>query len=194
MEINILQYTKDYLDLLYLAGRGCFGLECLSNESIYEKSKFIKKLVENQHESVLEHGIITLQIIGCSRTFMSKITRHRLASFSIKSTQFVNHQDFSFKPLESENIKAQNDYLYLMDYINKKYKRFIIDYNIPIYIAREILPNACLTNIIMTANFREWRHIIKIRETLKETSEIRNFAVKIKGLFQMLFPEVFFDL
>lgn len=194
MKIDILQYTKDYLDLLYLAGRGCYGLEYLTDESHYEKAKFIRNLVKNQHESVLEHGIITIQIIGCSRTFMSKITRHRLASFSIKSTQFVNHQNFDFKPLESKNIKAQNDYLYLMDYINKKYKRFITDYNIPIYIAREILPNACLTNITMTTNFREWRHIIKIRQTIKETSEIRNFAIEIKGLFQTLFPEVFFDL
>jgi len=194
MEIKILQYTKDYLDLLYLAGRGCYGLEFLTNETNLDKSEFIKNLVKNQHESVLEHGIITLMIIGCSRTFMSKITRHRLASFSVKSTQFTNYSNFKYKKIESKNSDVIKYYRNLMKIINETYLGFIQRFNIPIYIAREILPNACLTNITMTTNFREWRHIIKIRETSRETSEIRNFAIKIKGLFQTLFPEVFFDL
>ena len=194
MNIRIIQYTKDYLDLLYLAGRGCYGLEFLTNETNLDKSEFIKNLVKNQHESVLEHGIITLMIIGCSRTFMAKITRHRLVSFSIKSTQFVNYKNFDFKPIESKNLSVLSAYQKIMNEINFVYKDFVERKNVPIYIAREILPNACLTNIFMTTNFREWRYIIKLRETKRETSEIREFSKNIKQMFKKIIPEVFSDL
>ena len=108
------------------------------------------------------------------------------------SQEFIDHLRMIVNNIDIiEIIKLYNN---LMEMINNIYSNFVNFYNVPIYIAREILPNACLTNITMTTNFREWRHIIKIRETSRETSEIRNFAIKIKGLFQTLFPEVFFDL
>ena len=194
MDIKIISSTINYIDALYLAGRGCYGLEYLSNESMKEKRVFIKKIIENQHESVLEPGHISILINGCSRSFMAQITRHRLVSFSIKSQHYVEHDNFKYKDLESQDSTVRKIYNDLMERINNDYKRLVCVFRVPIHVAREILPNACLTNVFMTANFREWRYIIKLRETEKNTYEMIRFSRIIKARFRELVPEVFSDL
>jgi len=179
---------------LYLAGRGCYGLERLSNETFIQKRSFIKKLVENRHESVLEHAKISILIHRCSRSFMAQITRHRLASFSIKSQHFVKHDKFKYKKIEIQEPTVIAKYKNIMALIQQCYNELVYTDNIPIHVAREILPNACLTNIFMTANVREWRHIIKLRQTDNNTYEMMMFAERIKITFRNLMPEVFFDL
>ena len=191
MNITIMDYTKDYVNLLYLAGRGCYGLEYLSSESFDKKRKFIRNIIENQHESVLEHAKISIFINGCSRSFMAQITRHRLVSFSIKSQQYVEHDDFKHKILETQDLKVKEIFDKLMFRINNDYKRMVHTFHVPIHVAREILPNACLTNIFMTTNLREWRYIIKLRQTEKNTYEMMMFAERIRIMFRNIMPEVF---
>jgi len=194
MDIKIINCTNNYVDLLYLAGRGCYGLESLSNETMTLKRAFIRKLIENKHESVLEHGHISILINGCSRSFMAQITRHRLASFSIKSQHYVPYNNFKYKFLESQDSTVRKIYNDLMERISDDYKRLVHTFKLPIHVAREILPNACLTNIFMTTNFREWRYIIKLRETENNTYEMILFTQMIKTRFRELVPEVFSDL
>lgn len=192
MEIKIIQYSKDYLDILYLAGRNCYGMEEIKENITQElKENFIKKLIQNYHESVLEHCFISIYIKDCSRSFMAQITRHRLCSFSIKSQHFTKHNNFKYKMLET-NIFAER-YINLMDDINKFYNDAIIE-GMPIHIAREVLSNSCLTNIFMTANIREWRHIINMRITKNNTNEIRFFADTILFMFSEIMPILFNDL
>jgi len=191
MDINVIDYTNDYVNLLYLAGRGCYGLEYLSNETISEKRQFLRNIIKNQHESVLEHAKISILIHGCSRSFMAQITRHRLVSFSIKSQHYVEHDDFKHKLIENTNPKVKEIFDKLMFRINNDYKRMVHTYQVPIHVAREILPNACLTNIFMTANLREWRYIIKLRQTCNNTNEMKMFAERIRILFRDIMPEVF---
>ena len=191
MDIKIMDYTKDYVNLLYLAGRGCYGLEYLSNESIKEKRNFIRKIVENQHESVLEHAHISILINECSRSFMAQITRHRHASFSIKSQHYVKHDKFKYKQIEIQKSRVIAKYRNIMSLIQHYYDELIDIDNVPIHVAREILPNACLTNIFMTANFREWRYIIKLRQSHNNTYEMKEFAERIRILFRNVIPEVF---
>lgn len=194
MDIEIKQYTINYSDIIYLAARGCYGLEDITHELFRDKIYFIQKLISKGHDSVLEHGIISIHIIGCSRSFMAQITRHRLVSFSIKSQHYVNHQDFKVKPLENVNSEVQEKYNNVMQIIKDNYKIFVNRYKVPIHIAREILPNSCLTNIFMTANFREWRYIIKLRQTELNTLEMMKFAKIIKTKFRTLIPGIFDDL
>lgn len=194
MDIKIKQYTEYYIDILYLAGRGCFGLENLGFELERDKLDFIRNLINNGHESVLEHGIISIQIIGCSRSFMSQITRHRMASFSIKSQHYVDHSNFWVKDLETDIEEAQIIYAEIINTIRNRYKQLVNEYKVPIHVAREILPNSCLTNIFMTANFREWRHIIRIRQTPNNTYEMAEFGKRLKELFIQLIPGIFDDL
>lgn len=194
MVIKLKQISEYYKDIIYLAGRGCYGMEDISDLTTdKQKSDFVKKLVELGHESVLEHCYISLQIINCSRSFMAQLTRHRLCAFSIKSQHYVKHGDFKVKDIETDNSEAQYWYKDTCEIIRRCYM-LLCKLGVPHYVAREILPNGTLTNIFMTANFREWRHIIKLRQTKGNTPEIREFALKIKEMFQKIFPEVFFDL
>jgi len=116
-------------------------------------------------------------------------------AYSVKSQHYVKHGDFKFKELEEWGQDQWNKTLYykLMQDINNLYKKFL-DSGIPHYIAREILPNACLTDIYMTANVREWRHIIKMRITKNNTPEIQEVAEALLRRFYGNMPELFEDL
>ena len=110
------------------------------------------------------------------------------------SQHYVNHRDFKVKELESSIEEVQIIYKNLVQTIRNKYNQLVNEYVVPIHIAREILPNSCLTNIFMTTNFREWRHIISLRQTENNTYEMMNFAQKIKIIFRELIPGIFDDL
>ena len=192
MELKLIHFPTDYLNILFLSGRNCYGLEEVKEDvSIDQKKEFINKLIKNNHLSVLEHINISVYSLDMSRSFMSQITRHRLVSYSIKSQHYCVHTNFRYKPLES-SINA-TEYIRLMEQINQFYKNAIAA-GMPKYIAREVLPNSTLTNIFMTTNVREWRTIIIQRITKNNTPEIQVWAETILLLFNSKMPELFQDL
>jgi len=130
-------------------------------------------------------------MIGVSRSLMSQLTRHRMASYSIKSQHYVKHKNFSYKMLESPLCRER--YEGLMKSINDAYMDMLIE-GVPHHIAREVLPNSCLTNIFMTANVREWRHIISLRITDNNTPEIIQMASEVLRQMNDRMPECFSDL
>lgn len=192
MDIEIIEYPLRYLDIIFMAGRSCYGIEDFNHDISYlEESKFAKMLIQKYHESVIEHISITAYCKNMSRSFMSQITRHRLASFSIKSQHFCDHSNFKYKLLESDVMCTE--YIRLMAAINDFYVKAVTN-GMPKYIAREVLPNSALTNIFMTANAREWRHIIAQRITSDNTPEIKEWAEKILLILASYMPELFSDL
>ena len=154
--------------------------------------KFISGIVKNDHGSVLEHVNVTFLLQDMSRSLMAQLTRHRHASFCIKSQHYVNHSGFKYKKLE---WKQYDRLMYddLMGQIGRVYDQFVKD-GMPHYIAREVLPNAALTNIVMTANIRELRHIIKLRITDNNTPEIIQLSKEMLHLLNKEMPAVLGDL
>lgn len=200
MDIEIFNFPYNYKYLIYLAGRNCYGLECNEkyNNKIedYELNLFLQKIIKNNHMSVLEHINISLYIYNCTRAFMAQLTRHRLCAFSIKSQHFVKHNDFKYEKLfVHKNISdlLNTQYGVLMSDINKFYKHLIKN-NVPHYIARNVLPNSCLTNIFMTTNIREFRHIIEMRITDNNVPEMIYFARLLLLKLYEIMPEIFIDL
>jgi thymidylate synthase (FAD) len=192
MKIKIINYPKNYKNIIFLAGRNCYGLEIIKKDIKKEdKSAFLRKIIKNQHESVIEHCHISVYCRDMSRSFLAQITRHRLCSFSVKSQHYVSHKNFRYKELEDKSM--DKEYHNLMEIINKFYIE-AVNKGMPCYIAREALPNSCLTNIFMTANIREWRHILKIRCRTDNTPEIRKWAHHCLKLFYNIMPELFDDL
>jgi thymidylate synthase ThyX len=61
-------------------------------------------------------------------------------------------------------------------------------------IAREVLPNSCLTNIFMTTNIREYRFIIKTRITKDNVEDMQIFAKQLLRLLYSKMPELFSDI
>lgn len=193
MDIEIIAYPTRYKEIIYQAGRNCYGIEMNSKQEIDEGrlKLFIYHLIQNKHESVLEHVNISILISDVPRSLMEQITRHRLASYSIKSTHYVNHKNFDYWELSPV---LGNQYIQLMKKIQNLYQFYVDDRKIPHWIAREILPNSCLTNIFMTTNVREYRLILKQRLT-NENVPIMIELMKIlcRNLY-LIMPECFLDI
>jgi len=194
MDIEIIDYPQKWKEIIYKAGRNCYGLE-ITKEDIHLRNEdlnhFIYMLIKNEHESVLEHINVCIYIKNIPRSLMSQITRHRLCSFSIKSTHYVNHENFNY--LDLENVLG-NQYTQLMKRIQNLYTFFKENRNIPHYILREILPNSCFTNIFMTTNIREYRLILKQRLNNNNVPlMIELMQILCRNLY-LIFPECFLDI
>lgn len=199
MKITIENYPEEYLEIIYTAGRNCYGTRDAGKlgKTKEQMRKFCQMLVGKGHESVLEHICISVYARDVSRSFLAQLTRHRLVSYSVKSQHYVRHTDFKYKELEDYgdvNPKmACTEYGHIMADIAYVYKQ-LMDLGIPNYIAREVLPNACLTDMYITTNAREWRHIIRMRIGKENTPEIREFAkILLRELYHLM-PELFEDL
>jgi len=161
------------------------------------ENQFIRGLIKAGHESVLEHASATLLIEDVSRALTHQLVRHRLASFTQESQRYCTSSSFdvvmpkSFQDLGGDDlIQKVND---LYQTIDRLYNDMLA-LGIKKEDARYILPNACTTKIMMTANFREWRHIIALRTEIHAQWEIRSLTNKILVELNAVAPNVFFDL
>lgn len=195
MKIDIIDYPWDYKNIIYLAGRNCYGLEVIKKDTtIKELNMFITKIIKNKHNSVLEHINVCIYIRDCTRSLMAQLTRHRLCSFSIKSQHYVKHEDFNYKSINFNNNLLNIEYDKLIKKLYLFYNTAINDFHITKELARSILPNACLTNIFMTTNIRELRYIIALRITNNNTIEMQSFAKILLRNLYLIMPNLFIDL
>lgn len=148
---------------------------------------FVRRLIKNGHEAMIEHVGLTLKIIT-SRAIANEIVRHRMASYAQESTRYCDYKDeieFVFpsgldEQTEAEFVDMCNDAEYL-------YKRLRYN-NIAPQIARDILPLALKTELIMTANMREWRHFLKLRTAPDAHPMMRELAGMVLNLFRERVP------
>ena len=143
-------------------GRVCYKSENNITEDSAER--FIKNIIKNGHESVLEHVSISVRVI-CDRGVSHEIVRHRIASYSQESTRYCNYSNDKFgneltfiKPcFWNENYEKYIEWRILMNRISDSYFKLLENGATP-QEARSILPNSIKTEIVMTMNLREWRH------------------------------------
>jgi len=156
--------------------------------------KFVEMLLKSGHHSVLEHASATIRIKGASRAFSHQLVRHRLASISQQSQRYVNEEDFGYiEPLSIQaNPEAHELFVDYMEKAREAYQRFQ-EIGIKNEDARFVLPNAVVSEIVITANFREWRHILEIRGSLGAQWEIVQVMVEILKILKKEAPSVFFD-
>ena len=166
------QIFKDFegqkvLQKLELVGRTCYK----SEDKITEDSaaKFVAGLIKRGHEAMLEHVSITVKFIT-DRGISHEIVRHRLASYAQESTRYCNYSQDKFGHeltfiipdfLEygSEGFKLWKDE---MKQVEKTYFAMLEAGHTP-QEARSVLPNSLKTELVMTANLREWRAFFKLR-------------------------------
>jgi thymidylate synthase (FAD) len=145
---------------------------------------FIEMIKKNGHESVLEHASAGFSIIT-DRGVTHEIVRHRLASYSQESTRYCNYskEQFGdelafilppdlqgrFEEWEAAMLSAEETYL------------FLLAHNCAPQIARSVLPNSLKSEICMTANFREWRHFLRLRTSPKAHPQMREIAEMIRA-------------
>lgn len=192
MKVELLFITRNAELLLESIGRTAY----LSFDKCNKRStrKFIRMLIKSGHLSVLEHATATFRICGGSRAFTHQLVRHRLCSYTQQSQRYVDESNFSF--VEPMSIKNNRDaHLLFTGFMNKAKNTYIQLQNLGIKNedARFVLPNAVMSEIVITANFREWRHIIKLRGGEEAQWEIRKIAIEILKILKKNAPTVFED-
>lgn len=193
MEVKLVAVSPNAEELIEGAGRTCY----MSQDRISggSASKFLRMLISSGHLSVLEHAYATFRVSGISRAATHQLVRHRLCSFSQKSQRYVREREAAFvvPPSVRESREAMPVFDRFISVSRDAYNR-LIDLGIPKEDARFVLPNAASSEIVMSANFRELRHIILTRGSKHAQWEVRDLAVRILKLMKEQAPNVFFDL
>ena len=199
MKVKLLSYTPNPDKLIAAAARVCYDkdgnieqiLEGLTEEKI---NAFLQRMMQvPQHGSVWEHPSFTFGIEGISRATTHQLVRHRIASYDQRSQRYCNEIQFEY--VMPDSIKAQPatvvEFNRHMQDVQSMYDKLINKYNIPKEDARAVLPNACVTSIIVTMNVRTLFHFFALRCCTRAQKEIRELANKMLELCKEVAPLVF---
>jgi thymidylate synthase (FAD) len=199
-------------EIVEVAGRTCY-MSFGSAQSPRSNSEFIKNLISQGHESVLEHASWTFVIANVSRAFTHQLVRHRVGfAFSQLSQQYHDERDADFvmpgylesfpqakeawlKAIQSTReayasinaLLTQNGSVMSDDLDRRELNRAIRS------AARSVLPNATETKIVMTANARALRHLFEVRGSIPGDIEMRLVAAKLLRIVKSEAPGMFFD-
>lgn len=176
-------------------GRVCYKSEDKITEGSAEK--FVKGIISRGHESVLEHFSFTVLFV-VDRGVSHEIVRHRLASYSQESTRYCNYGNakectFIVPCFLKYKSPAWDIWCNQMKSAEKAYLDMLDSGSTP-QEARSVLPNSLKTEVMMTANLREWRHFLKMRCSKAAHPQIREVAVPLLHLLQETIPVVFDDI
>lgn len=172
------QSYEELTEKIEIAGRVCY-----QSEPKGDPEKFIRMIIKRGHESVLEHGSLTFKL-RTNRAIANEIVRHRLASYSQESTRYVKYDDIEFIP--GEKLKDPNLENLLLS-AELAYK-LLLTTDFKPEEARDILPNCTATTIVMTMNFRELRHFLKLRLDKAAHPQIRELAGMILEILKEKYP------
>jgi len=175
-----------------IAGRTCYKSEDKITEDSAEK--FVRMIVKRGHDSVLEHASATFRIIT-DRGISHEIVRHRIGcSYSQESTRYVKYDgDMEFIRPPGMNSAQTNHWDMTCRECEDGYLE-MIRFGAAPQIARSVLPNCLKTEIVMTANFRAWRHFLKLRMAKAAHPQIREVAGMIHQWFGVNYPVIVEDL
>ncbi|MGH3664446.1 MAG: FAD-dependent thymidylate synthase [Micromonosporaceae bacterium] len=195
--------------LAEFAGRACYQSWKKPNPATASNAGYIRHIIEVGHLSVLEHGSVTFYLTGMSRSLTHELIRHRHFSYSQLSQRYVPERDAAmvapdviasdpelaakFEAAADASLAAYNELLEGLE------KRFAGVENATLrrkqarQAARAVLPNATETRIVVTGNYRAWRHFIGMRATEHADVEIRALAVECLRQLQRAAPNVFAD-
>ena len=159
-----------------------------------DDKKALKAALKSGHESIIENAVYTFEIKGVSRALLAQLSRHRLISLAVQSQRYVNKVAFEYVTPESirDNPNALEQYEWGMKAIQKVYNT-MLSWGVDKEDARYILPNACTTNLVLTANARELRHIFALRTCTRAQEEIRELAEKMLKICKEVSPTIFED-
>jgi len=193
---TILESTPNMELLIEKAGRTCYK----SEEALGTNENFIQRLIKRGHGSVLEHGSITVSLT-VDRGISHELVRHRIASFSQESTRYVNYggrEPRFICPVGicSDEPKQWRSYVAwrgVMESSFEVYER-LLGHGVKPEDARSVLPNALATDIVVTTNVREWRHIFDLRCSKAAHPDMRHIMCQVRDVFAVNWPKLFGDL
>jgi len=192
IHVELIAITPDSEKVIEKAGRTCY--KSVPTNRLNGRRRFIRNIVQKGHHSVLEHGYATFRVTGASRSFTHQLVRHRLCAFSQQSQRYVDEKKFAFVEPQSiaNNSQAHDLFQKFMVEAKNAYSQ-LQAMDIKNEDARFILPNAVQSEIVLSANFREFRHIFSVRCDKHAQWEIRNVALQMLRILKEEAPSVFAD-
>ncbi|MFH0859654.1 MAG: FAD-dependent thymidylate synthase [Candidatus Altiarchaeota archaeon] len=192
MRVELVDITDGAENLIAESARTCYKSVAKDSSS---NAKLVVHLRDSGHLSTFEHAKATFRIEGISRACSHQLVRHRHFSFSQESQRYVDEEDFKYVTPDDvlRNANAREKYDSLMAEINSAYS-FLLKEGVKKEDARFVLPNACETTIVVTANFRALREFIELRKTEKAQWEIRELSARMLGILREKAPNAFGDL
>ena len=194
----------DILKKIELCGRVCYKSEEKMSEETAER--FVRGIIKQGHESVLEHVSFTIRFI-VDRGVSHELVRHRIASFSQESTRYCNYGHENeitvIEPLFwayciDDDSFAEAERLYqlwrMSCMVTEDTYLELLKLGRPPQEARSALPNSLKTEVIMTANLREWRHFFKLRTAKAAHPQMREVTIPLLTELQTLIPVIFDDI
>lgn len=195
--------------LAEFAGRACYQSWEKPNPATATNDGYLRHILEVGHLSVLEHGTATFYLTGVSRSFTHELIRHRHFSYSQLSQRYVPERDAAMVEPEviAEDPELHKKFVAATEAGVRAYtellegleQRFADVPNATLrrkqarQAARSVLPNATETRIVVTGNYRAWRHFVAMRATEHADVEIRQLAVECLRHLQRVAPNVFGD-
>ena len=198
--------------LAEFAGRACYQSWRKPNPATATNAGYLRHILEVGHLSVLEHGNVTFYLTGVSRSLTHELIRHRHFSFSQLSQRYVPERNAQM--VEPDVIAADPDlhikfvaatqaslsaYTELLEGLEKKFAEEGAAASATLrrkqarQAARSVLPNATETRIVVTGNYRAWRHFVGMRASEHADVEIRGCAIACLRELQRVAPNVFRD-
>lgn len=180
------------LKLLESAGRTCYKSEGKICEG--SAAPFIGRILGRHHESVIEHASITVRFIT-NRGVTHELVRHRLVAYSQESTRYCNYTGGMqfIRPAWEMDQSQRSTFEASLHAAEAAYNSLITAGQSPQQ-AREVLPNALKTEIVMTANLRVWRHVLRERTARAAHPQIRALMIPLLSELKRLVPVVFDDI
>ncbi|MBV9350504.1 MAG: FAD-dependent thymidylate synthase [Mycobacterium sp.] len=195
--------------LTEFAGRACYQSWSKPNPKTATNAAYLRHIIDVGHFSVLEHATVSFYITGLSRSCTHELIRHRHFSYSQLSQRFVPERDSQVVlppgieevPELQELVLAAADasreaYTTLLKKLEAKFgdePNAVLRRKQARQAARAVLPNATETRIVVTGNYRAWRHFIAMRASEHADVEIRRLAIACLRQLADLAPAVFAD-
>lgn len=173
--------------------RICYKSEDLITDISYVS--MIKKLVVAKHYAMFDHAFVSVTFIT-DRGVSHELIRHRLAAFAQESTRFCNYSKDKFSnniTFIQPDFKLVESDLHLLKMMEDHYM-FKLKQGLTPQQARYFLPNGLKTEITMTCDLTEWRHVFKLRASPRAHPQMRELMVPLLQDFKNLIPIVFDDL
>lgn len=193
-------------------GRVCYKSEENITEDGASAKKFVKMLIDRGHEAMIEHSMLSVKFI-VDRGISHELVRHRIASFAQESTRYCNYSSEKFgneisvidivnsikydsKMSKMYSASIENILFEWWDAMEDAEKHYMkmIELGATPQIARSVLPNSTKTEITITANYREWRNLFKLRTAKAAHPQMREITIPLLKELKSRLPVVFDDI
>ncbi len=188
--VELLSITPNAEQLIERCGRICYKSEDkMTPNSV---GAFIRIIIGKGHHSVIEHASATILFV-CDRGVTHELVRHRLVSYSQESTRYCKYKN-GIQVIEPPGLDERKHVSWITAcQIAENSYITMTEAGVPPQIARSVLPTCLKTEIAVTANLREWRHILALRTSKAAHPQMREVMMIAGRILKSECPNIFHD-